>query len=148
MPAPSVPIPQRMRRLKRDRRGYPIPAGVYVDDTGRPHFTINDEATRLDQIVRHCCPICGTRIKNKAEQVFVGGPQSAFHPQGAYIDLPMHPDCAAYALQVCPYLAAPHYNGRLDDRTLTAESGKVHIMLDNTVYANRPPTFVAVTCIQ
>ena len=36
---------------------------------------------------------------------FVGGPLC--EANRVFLDLPMHRDCAAYALQVCPYLALP-----------------------------------------
>ena len=38
-------------------------------------------------------------------QWLVGGPASAFHPRGAYVDTPTHYACLRYALQMCPHLA-------------------------------------------
>src|SRR5262245_47952542 len=138
----SVPVPKRMQHLPRDRRGYPIPSTILIDDQGRPHFTINDELKRQEQIRQHRCPICNGKL-GKAFW-FVGGPRSAFDEHGCYIDLPMHGDCMRYALQVCPYLAAPVYSGRLDGKTLGANAGKYGIMIDNTMIPNRPEVFVAV----
>ena len=109
-------IPDRMKHLERDPRGYPIPWGVYRDGNGRPHFQINHEARRGRAMRDDLCPMCGKPLWRG--RWFVGGPMAAFHPLGAYADPPMHAECARYALAVCPYLAAPHYGRRIDDKTL------------------------------
>lgn len=142
------PIPARMRHLPRDHRGYPIPVNVYRDRQGGPHFTINDEPTRRRQIAEDRCPICDGRLLRG--RWFVGGPLSAFHPDGAYNDLPMHGECAHYALQVCPYLAMPSYTRRIDAATLKrvdpASRGDV-LFVDPTMIPPRPIVFVAAMAI-
>ena len=45
-PQHSIPVPARMQQLPRDQRGYPVPVIVLRDNSGRPHFTMNDEAKR------------------------------------------------------------------------------------------------------
>lgn len=144
MSVTDTPIPRRMRRLKRDKRGYPIPANVLIDANGRAHFTINDEAIRLRQLHQDRCPICDGLLT--VARWFVGGSRSAFDPRGAYIDLPMHEECAHYALRVCPYLAAPVYAREIAGRTLGAGSGIAALLIDNTVLPGRPQgeVFVAV----
>jgi hypothetical protein len=132
-----------MRHLKRDGRGYPIPDGVYVDPDGRAHFTINDETKRMRHLLTRCCPICGRRLK--PDYWFVGGPRSAFDPNGAYIDLPMHDECAHYALRTCPYLAAPNYGSRIDARTLSKDN-PAPFLIDQTMIPERPDVFVALSC--
>ena len=99
----DVPIPERMQHLDRDGRGYVIPWTVFRDSKGKAHFTINDENRRQTVIGRDCCPICAAKLLRG--RWFVGGPGSAFHERGAYIDPPMHRECVVYALKVCPYLA-------------------------------------------
>lgn len=139
----DTPIPDRMKHLPLDPRGYPIPSNVFRDKNGTPHFTINDELIRQTQIRDNLCPICGK--KNSAGLWFVGGPLSAFHPQGAYNDLPMHKECAVYALKICPYLAMPSYHHRLDEKTLNKipeEDREVRTFVDPTMLATRPPVFV------
>jgi hypothetical protein len=131
-----------MKHLKKDTRGYPIPDGLYIDPDGRAHFTINDEVKRLRHIMGRLCPVCGKRLK--PFYWFVGGARSAFDPNGAYIDLPMHTECAHYALQVCPYLAAPSYAKRIDDKTLSKDNPKL-VLLDQTMIPDRPEVFVAVS---
>lgn len=141
----DVPIPGRMQNLKRDRRGYPIPVGVMVDTDGRPHFTINDEQTRQKMIRQDRCHICGQPLTRK--RCLVGGAGSAFLPEGAYIDPCMHRECAHYALKVCPYLAAPSYAKRIDDKTLDPSKvpGGMAILNDPTMIDVRPDPFVLIT---
>lgn len=161
-----VPIPARMKHLQVDRRGYPIPWGVYRDGEGNPHFAINDEKRRMQMLGRDLCSICGTKLFRG--RWFVGGPLSAFHEYGCYLDPPMHHECATFALQVCPYLSAPSYAGRVDDRTLrktgkgvvtldnkgavksvsTAMEGEsTTLLMDTTMIPERPQLFVAVMAI-
>lgn len=140
---PEVPIPNRMARLPRDRRGYPIPFTVYRDDTGAPHFTINDEAKRAECLAKDLCPICGQRLNGA--RWFIGGPGSAFALGGTYIDPPVHRACMRYSLQVCPYLAAPRYGKRIDTGRLRPQDHVTSpIFLDPTIDPQRPAMFVAV----
>ena len=39
---------------------------------------------------------------------------SALHPNGAYIDPPLHHECMRFALQTCPYLISTKYTKRID----------------------------------
>jgi len=139
----TVPVPATMKDRPRDPRGYPIPWNVLVDSTGKAHFTINDESLRAMAIRERLCPICGVRLWRGLW--FVGGPGSALHQHGAYIDPPMHKECATYALRVCPYLAAPNYSNtkRIDAKTLSPEErAKIPVLIDNTTDPERPALFV------
>lgn len=143
MDTPAV-MPIRVARLPRDHRGLPIPFIVLRDLEGKPHFTVNDARKQHECVVKSLCGICGQRLF-KGNLWFVGGPLSAFNKKGAYIDGPMHPECAFYALQTCPFLAAPKYMNRLDDRTLKPELGHV-TLVDPTMLPGRPKLFVAMRC--
>lgn len=134
-----IDIPKRMRKLERDRRGYPIPVAVFRDTLGKPHFQITDENKLAHLIKFDLCLLCGSKLKGK--RWFVGGPRSAFSVLGAYSDPPMHDDCAHYALQVCPYLAAPTYTKRLEDKTIKDGSPTI---VDERVVPERPVVFVAI----
>lgn len=134
-------VPERMKGLSRDKRGYPVPFGVLIDNDGNPHFTINDECKRQEMIARDLCSICGQALHRG--RWFVGGILSAFHPRGVFIDPPMHHECATYALQVCPYLAAPRYARRIDARTLDPAKVPGIVLRDNTMIEARPGLFVA-----
>lgn len=140
-PIENVPLPERMKHLPRDRRGYPIPVTVMRDRDNMPHFTINDESIRHKVILNDLCPICGGKLLRGRWSV--GGPASAFHEHGAYYDPPGHYECLAYALQVCPYLAVPSYGKRIDTGTLK-DPQTYPIMFDVTQIAERPDPFVMV----
>src|SRR5262252_1142176 len=112
----NIPVPDRMKNLPRDPRGFPIFIMAYRDPNGRAHFTVNDEDVRRRLIAQDRCSVCGGRLQRG--RWFVGGEKSAFDPCGAYLDPPMHHECAGYALQVCPYLASPVYAKLIHGATL------------------------------
>ena len=142
----DVPIPAGMRMLPHDQRSYPIPYLVVVDDTGKPHFTISDERKRARIILEDRCSICGRKLLRG--RWLVGGPLAAFHPHGAYLDPPMHDECAHYALKVCPYLAAPRYSGEVGDKTMSSQERAKHVVIkDKSANPERPDVFVAVFAI-
>jgi hypothetical protein len=129
-----------MRHLSVDPRGYAIPCLVAIDEDGRARFTINDEVKR-QRVIRHdLCSICGQPLN--VQRWFCGGPQSAFHEHGAYLDPPMHSECLHYALTVCPYLALPGYRSVIANLEKLAE--KFGPIIDNTMLDERPNVFVAV----
>lgn len=136
----DVPIPEQMRKLPRDHRGYPVPWTVMVDDAGKPNFVVNQEHLRQIVLTRDLCGICGSKLGGA--RWFVGGPQSAFHAHGAYMDPPMHGECAHYALQVCPYLALPSYHRFADPQKIADRMCEP--LWSNTMMPGRPPLFVAV----
>ena len=90
----DVPLPERMQRLDKDQRGLPIPFIVQLDAaTGRQYFTINDER-KVEACRQHdLCAICGQKLLRG--RWFVGGPASAFHEHGCYIDTPTRTTRAA-----------------------------------------------------
>lgn len=142
----DVPVPQMLARRPRDRRGFVIPWAVMVDEHSTPHFTVMDEIRRIHVLERDLCPLCGFKLFRY--RAFVGGPRSAFDPNGAYTDPPMHLDCAQYALQVCPYLAAPHYASRIDDKTIPEDQRSEWLVLEMPgTIDERPDEFVMVVAV-
>lgn len=138
----AVQVPARMARLDRDHRGFPIPFLVLRNPDGKANFTINDSAKRQRCLERDLCAICGQSLFRA--RWFIGGPLCAFHERGAYLDTPTHDDCGHYALQVCPYLAAPRYTGRIDDKGFAWEAHpELTMLVDNTMIPERPELFVA-----
>ena len=78
----------------------------------------------------------------------VGGPMSAFHPHGAYIDPPLHYECMQFALQTCPYLINQKYQKRIDGATLDpSKATGVLQLIDPTMDPTRPKIFVAVMAV-
>lgn len=136
-----IPMPPRIAKLPTDKRGYPIPWNVLLDVDGNPMFTVNDSQKHLTALHESLCPICGERTGKW--KWFVGGPKSAFDPNGWYFDLPGHCECMEYALQVCPYLAARNYAHRIDI-VHPEKLPEAVITFDDTQDPNRPTLFVAV----
>jgi len=138
----TIPIPERMRHLNVDARGYAIPYGVVIDTSGTVHFAMNDERIRQESIKRDLCSLCGKRLLRG--RWFVGGSLSAFHPNGAFIDPPMHYECSHYALQACPYLAAPHYVREIGPQKAKQaqenlrKAGIIAVTIDTTMMPGRP----------
>jgi hypothetical protein len=141
---PVTPIPDRMRHLTIDRRGYPVPFMAFVDSDGTPHFAINDTIRQYEIERNDLCSICGTKLLRG--RWFIGGPGAAFHPNGAYLDRPMHDECAHYALLVCPFIAAPKFAREIGP-IKAAQIKDGIIMTDDVAQAGRPPVFVAVMAV-
>jgi len=141
-----IEVPDRMKHLDRDHRGYPIPFIVFRDVDNKPHFTINDQH-KLSRCRSHdLCSICGKELLRG--RWFVGGPMSALAPLGAYIDPPLHHECMRFALQTCPYLLNASYQGRLDGKTLDrAKAPGVIGLLDQTMIPERPKIFIGVMAV-
>ena len=141
-----IEVPDRMKHLDRDHRGYPIPYIVFRDDDGKPHFTINNEHKVLRCKHDEICAICGVKLLRG--RWFLGGPMSAFHPHGAYIDPPMHHECMRFAVQTCPYLISAKYTKRIDGATLDPDKATgVISLIDPTLDPTRPKVFVAVMAV-
>lgn len=133
-------MPPRIAKLPQDERGFPIPWNILIGSNGRPMFTVNDSHKATLAISLDLCPICGET--NDEIRWFVGGPQSAFHPNGWYIDLPGHEECEEFALTVCPYLAAKDYRHRTDLKLYKELADDMIITVDYTQDPNRPIVFV------
>lgn len=141
------PIPERMQHLPLDHRGYPIFYVAVIDKSGRSMFAINDEKKLREVAEKDLCEVCGTKLFRG--RWFIGGPLSAFHPQGAYNDAPMHDECAHYALNVCPWLAAPNYGEAIAELQLKKHGMEGTLTDDpsDPLMKYRPPLFVALMSI-
>lgn len=101
----GIHIPTIMQGLPRDSRGYVIPWSVAVGTDGKPDFRMIDQS-KLGMALKHkVCALCGTPLGEHL--AFVGGPIS--FETHCYVDSAMHVECAQYALEVCPFLAAPKF---------------------------------------
>lgn len=143
---PNVPIPEFMKDLPVDPRGYPIPYIVLKDDDGTAHFIVNDHHAVVRCTRHDLCSICGKPLETL--RMFVGGVRNAFHRNGAYIDPPMHPECCRYALQVCPFLAVPSYHGVKDVTKHIERVQADATFVDNTSVRGKPVMFVAIVVPQ
>jgi hypothetical protein len=124
-----------MRTLPRDSLGYPIPTIVLVDKSRKPQFTINDLRKVGSCLRKRLCAICGKRLDDG--YWFVGGSRCFMHENGAFVNPPLHRDCGQYALQVCPFLAAPSYSKRIDGKKMRAKDRPDHMAIIEI--AHMPP---------
>jgi hypothetical protein len=141
----EVAIPERMKYLPLDPRGYPIFYIAQITPDGKPLFTVNDSLKQREVAEKDLCEICGTKLFRG--RWFIGGPLSAFAPNGAYNDAPMHDDCAHYALNVCPWLAAPNYGKAIAEHQVKDIPGMLTNDPSDPLMKYRPPLFVALMCI-
>ncbi len=137
-------IPLRMQRLPKDSRGYPVPY-IILEKNGKHYFQINDSNKVENAIKNRLCAICAMKM-HPEKMWLVGGPQSAFHEYGVYIDTPTHYECLNYAMQVCPYLAYTAYSKRLEvDKLDLREFDDMMLFQDPTQSGDKVPFF---TCVQ
>jgi len=140
-PVQTVAVPPKMRLLPKDRRGYPVPWIVQRDLDKRPFFVMNDLLKTLACGRQKLCGICGKKLDR--DVWLIGGPGAAFHEHGAYLDPPMHYQCASYAVRVCPYIGS-RYSGRLD--TALTKHGRwdprQRIVTEDLMLPEQPPFFV------
>lgn len=125
----NIQLPIRLAAAPKDERGYPIPHTVHWID-GKPDFRVIDPEKWITAVKECRCGICGDVINGK--MAFVGGPMSI--ENRLFTDLPMHQECAEYALQVCPFLAMPKfgYLERTDDG---------HVQVLESASSKRPDMF-------
>lgn len=122
-PARSDIMPASVRRLPRDRRGYPVPWFIEWID-GVPDFRIMD-ARKLNRIIRgeRSCWICGGKLSSRSSYVI--GPMCAVNRTTA--EPPSHPECALYAVKVCPFLTTPRRSRQDGDHRPLPEGAKGNV---------------------
>lgn len=97
------PVPKALQDLRRDKRGYPIPQGVWQDPkTGEYDFRVLDQQVRVEALKKKLCAISGLPM-NTGEYWFIGGPSS--FENRLFIDGPMCFEAAEFSMKTCPYLA-------------------------------------------
>jgi hypothetical protein len=98
-------MPEVLAKLPRDKRGYPVPHGVWKNpDTGEWDFRVIVEEKRLYALEHKLCAVSGAPM-NPGEYWFVGGP--GCYKERLFIDGPMRHEVAIYSLKTCPHLAIP-----------------------------------------
>lgn len=141
----TVPIPLRLSKNDRDRRGLPIPYIVYRDKDGQPHFTVDDTKAVNWALSQKLCGLCGEPLQ-LGQMWLIGGPISSFLEDGMFATPPAHEECARYAVQVCPYIAASNYSNLIEAKTLKPQA--IHDALGVHIDQIKPrrPLFFALTC--
>ena len=102
----AIPMPERIARLPRERRGFPVPYIAEQHQDGSPNLGMVDSAMSAHCHELRLCSICGEKLA-PAERTFITGPSCVFGSDYGCDDPPMHEECAHYALRVCPHLIAP-----------------------------------------
>jgi hypothetical protein len=98
----AVPMPDRIRALPVDARGYPVPKFVEYRD-GVPDFRIMDSRHLVSCVQRKICWVCGQPLGRNMS--FAVGPMCIVNRTSA--EPPSHLECVRYSAKVCPFLAIP-----------------------------------------
>jgi hypothetical protein len=101
------PLPERMRNLRIDERGYPVPWFVaWVDDGQggeRPEFRAMDARKWRQAVKLKLCWVCGQQLGRWL--AFPIGPMCAVNRVTA--EPPSHRECAEWSIRNCPFLSQP-----------------------------------------
>lgn len=102
-------IPERMKTLPIDPRGYPIPFFVGSLD-GVRDFRVTEAKSVVACIKKDLCWVCGQKLFR--EKVFVIGPMCSINRISS--EPPSHRECAVWSAVNCPFLARPYAKRRPD----------------------------------
>lgn len=96
-------MPPTIAALRRDDRGYPVPAFVaWVD--GKPEFRAADSRFMVRAIREKLCWVCGTTLDPKGHCFVIGPMCSVTHTTA---EPPCHAECAEFSAMACPFLSKP-----------------------------------------
>ncbi len=96
------PLPDRIKALPIDARGYPIPWFVATID-GVRDFRVADGEKRYRAVKEELCWVCGQKLGKY--KTFVIGPMCAVNRNTS--EPPSHRDCAEFSVQACPFMMLP-----------------------------------------
>lgn len=113
-------MPARIKRLRVDHRGYPVPYFVAWIN-GRPDHRVVDGSKLWPAMNDRRCWICGQRLG--ANLAFALGPMCVI--TRATGEPPSHRDCAEFAVKTCPFLTIPAKDRRYKNLpdTIVAPAG-------------------------
>jgi hypothetical protein len=122
-PRGGILLPDRMRWLKRDKRGFVIPWFVPIID-GVPEFRAFDGPKFVAAIRKDLCWLCGGTLGR--HKIFVVGPMCVINRISG--EPPAHVACAEYAAQICPFLTHPKMRRNTKDMDATMPNRISHPM--------------------
>lgn len=120
------PLPDRIKRLPVDHRGFPVPwfvewfhrdGTVYANpeaphrEGDYPDFRVADARKLEIAYVQKRCWVCGDFLGRIF--AFVIGPMCALNRISS--ELPSHRDCARFSARACPFLTKPAVERRSDN---------------------------------
>lgn len=97
------PLPEKMRQLPRDHRGFPIPWFVAELPDGTRDFRIASAEKKHKAVRYQLCWVCGQKLGTY--KAFVIGPMCAVNRNTA--EPPCHLECAHFSAIACPFLSKP-----------------------------------------
>jgi hypothetical protein len=109
-------LPNRMKNLAIDERGYPVPWFVAWRD-GKPEFRAMDGEKWLQAIRFRKCWTCGERLGRR--MTFVAGPMCGINRTSS--EPPSHLECARWSARNCPFLNNPDAVRRYDEEVTPQE---------------------------
>jgi hypothetical protein len=99
----DIPVPESMRALPLDHRGFPVPWFVdWVD--GKPEFRAMDLRKKYRAVLERRCWVCGGYFTTR-KRYFVVGPMCVLNRNTP--EPPCHLDCAMFSVRGCPFLSMP-----------------------------------------
>jgi hypothetical protein len=96
------PLPERIKGLPKDARGFPVPWFVAWYD-GKPDFRVTDANKKRLAVTTRLCWVCGERLG--PEMCFVATPICAIYRDAP--EPPCHRECGVFAARACPFLTKP-----------------------------------------
>lgn len=117
-------MPDRIRALPLDERGYPIPFFVAKVD-GKHDFRVMDPEKWVRCINEVLCWVCGQR--RGSYHTFALGPMCGINRTSA--EPPSHLECALWSALNCPFLTIPKMKRREDEMTKEMEPNTAGIMI-------------------
>ena len=112
IPKMMAALPERVRRLPVDHRGFPVPWFVQWFDVdkkpvangvGTPDFRVIDPARIFQAVKQSRCWVCGDPLG--VHKAFVIGPMCAINRVNS--EPPSHRDCGTFSARFCPFLSQP-----------------------------------------
>lgn len=107
-------LPDRLKSLKIDDRGYPVPWFVALIN-GKPEFRAADPVKLRDAIQESRCWVCGDKMGRYF--TFVIGPMCGINRVSS--EPPSHLECAQWSARNCPFLSNAK-SKRREDETINA----------------------------
>jgi len=133
----AVTMPDRIKALAIDERGYPVPWFVAWIN-GRPDFRIADTDKLTRAIRSSLCWVCGQPLGRF--KALVIGPMCVVNRTSA--EPPSHLECARFSVQACPFMSKPRM--RRNEADLGEMREKETIVMPAGEMIRRNP---GVTCI-
>lgn len=104
-------VPERMKCLPVDERGYVVPWFVAWEN-GKPEFRAMDQSKWVRAVEEKLCWVCGGKLG--VHICFVAGPMCGVNRTAS--EPPSHLECARWSAQNCPFLSNPRMVRREDER--------------------------------